>query len=221
MAIEPLKPPETSGGDAAPVVVKAALSTIPVVGGPLVEMFQLLIQPPVERRRAKWMQEVGERLQALAAEGLKIEDLQNNEEFISAVLHATQIAVRTHHQEKIEALKGALESIARGQAPDEAKQYMFFAFIDTMSPLQLQMLALFSAPPVLPGISMGGLSTVLEHGIPELRGNRELYDQLWKDLYARGLVNTDGLHMTMSATGLASRRTTGLGQEFLQFIRAQ
>ncbi len=222
MASEPpLKSPETSGGDAAHTVARAALSAVPVIGGPLVELFQHLVQPPVERRRARWMEEVGERLQALSDEGIKLQDLQNNEEFISAVLHTTQIALRTHQEEKLAALKGALESIARGQAPEDAKQYMFFFLVDTMSPLQLRILALFRAPPPLTGISIGGLSLVLEQGIPELRGKRELYDQLWKELFARGLVNTESLSGTMSANGLTSRRTTGLGEEFLRFIRAQ
>ena len=221
MALEPLQTPDTSGGDAAHIVAKAALSVIPVIGGPAVELFQLLVQAPIERRRTEWMEEVGQRIQRLEAEGLRLADLQNNEQFVSAVLHTTQIAIRTHHHEKIAALQAALVNIARGHAPEEAKQYMFFAFIESTSPLQLQILNLFSAPILPPGMSAGGLSHVLEHNLPELRGRRDLYDQLWKDLYARGLVNTEGLHINMTGNGLASQRTTALGQEFLAFIRAE
>ena len=217
MSSEPI--PKPSKGDVVHALTKAALSTIPVAGGPAVELFQLAVQPPIERRRVKWMEEVGVRLHRLETEGLKLEDLQHNEQFVSAVLQATQIAVRTHNIEKIRALQAALENIARGQAPEEAMQAMFFSFIDSMPALQLQMLAVFSAPQVPPGISIGGLSTVLEHNIPELRGKRDLYDQLWKDLWTRGLVNTEGLNTTMSGNGLASRRTSALGESFLSFIR--
>jgi hypothetical protein len=69
-------------------------------------------------------------------------------------------------------------------------------------------------------LTVGGLSTVLEHSIPDLRNRRDIYDQLWKDLYSRGLVNTEGLHVTMSGSGLATRRTTSLGEALLQFITA-
>ena len=90
--------------------------------------------------------------------------------------------------------------------------------MDQLSEMHLRILKVFSPPESPPGLSMGGLGNVLEHDIPELRGRRELYDQLWRDLYGRGLVNTDGLHVTMSGNGLIQRRTTGLGEALLQLI---
>lgn len=213
--------PKPSRGDAAHAFTKAALSVVPVVGGPAVEIFQWAVQPPIEKRRTQWMEQVGSRLARMEEQGLKLEDLQGNDQFISAVLQATQIAVRTHSDEKLRALQAALENIARNQAPEEALQAMFFSFIDSMPELQLQVLTTFSAPTVPPGLSMGGLSTVLEYNLPELRGKQDLYEQLWKDLYARGLVNTSNLHMTMSASGLAASRTSALGEAFLKFIREQ
>jgi len=54
--------------------------------------------------------------------------------------------------------------------------------------------------------------------MPELRSRRALYDQFWRDLYMRGLVNTEGLNVTMSGAGLAEKRTTALGDQFLWFI---
>ena len=67
---------------------------------------------------------------------------------------------------------------------------------------------------------MGGLSSVLEEAFPSLRGQRAIYDQIWKDLFQRGLVTTEGLHTTMSGHGLVSSRTSELGHEFLRFIQA-
>lgn len=67
-------------------------------------------------------------------------------------------------------------------------------------------------------MSGGGLGHVLENNIPSLRGHRTLYDQLWKDLYLRGLVNTEGLHVTMTGNGLAQSRTSPLGETLLNFI---
>jgi len=33
-------------------------------------------------------------------------------------------------------------------------------------------------------MSSGGLGSVLEHNMPEMRGRRDLYDQFWKDLFS-------------------------------------
>ena len=66
---------------------------------------------------------------------------------------------------------------------------------------------------------MGGLNSVLREAYPALAARRDLYDQIWKDLFSRGLVNTDGLHTMMSGQGLFQRRTTDLGRELLEFVR--
>ncbi len=210
--------PERSKGDAAHAVVKAVLSAVPAVGGPAVELFQYVVQPPLEKRREAWMQEIGEKLQELQAKGLDIGALQKDERFISAVMQASQAALRTHHTEKLEALRNAILNIARGQGPEETTQHLLLSFVDELSEMHLRILKVFRAPEPPPGMSMGGLEHVLEHNIPQLRGQRELYRQLWRDLYARGLLNTDNLGVTMSGRGLAERRTTGLGEQLIQFI---
>lgn len=214
----PTEPPKQSKGDLLHVAVKAGLSAIPVLGGPATELFQLVIQPPLERRRAEWMTAIGEKLKELEENGVKLEQLAENEDFITAAMHASNIALRTHQQEKLDALRNAVLNVAVGQAPDDALQHMFFRWIDSLSPLHLRMLKFFQAPTPPPGLSMGGLSSVLEHSMPELRGQRHIYDQVWKDLYTSGLVNTDGLHVTMSGSGLAQRRTSELGDAFIKFI---
>ncbi len=207
-------------GDAVHALAKAGFSAIPVVGGPAVELFQYVVQPPLEKRREAWMEDVGQRLKELESQGLKLEDLQSNEEFITAVMQASQVALRTHQTEKLAALRNAVLNVAKGQAPEETIQHLFLDYVDSLTERHLQILKIFQAPVPPPGSTMGGLGNVLEHNLPELRGRRELYDQLWKDLYSRGLVNTDSLHGTMSGMGLVQKRTTGLGDEFLKFISA-
>jgi hypothetical protein len=213
-----LSPPKKSKGDAVHTVARAGLSALPVIGGPAVELLQAVIQPPLEKRREAWMEDVGTKLHELEERGLKIEDLQNNEQFISAVLYASQLALRTHRQEKLDALRNAVLNIASGQAPEEALQHIFLNMVDSLTVLHIQVLKVFQAPNPPEHMSMGGLSNVLEHSMPALRGRRGLYDQIWKDLFTRGLVNTEHLHMTMTGSGLASKRTTELADMFLDFI---
>lgn len=172
-----------SKADVTHAIVKAGLSAIPLIGGAAAELFQCVIQPPLEKRREKWMVAVGEKLQELELSGIKLENLQNNEEFVSLVMYATMIALRTHQEEKLSALRNAIANVAIGQAPDEVLQHIFLSLIDTFNSLHLKVLKLFQSPVNTEGLSMGALSHVLENKIPELKNNRELCDLLWKDLF--------------------------------------
>jgi hypothetical protein len=178
----------------------------------------MIIQPPLERRRAAWMERVAEGLKTLEERGLNVENLQQNEDFVSAVMQASQIAIRTHQEKKLEALQNAVLNVASHQAPDDALQLMFLNFIDVFTDWHLLILKLFQAPPAQSGIMAGGLSHVLENAFPALRGRREFYDNVWRDLFLRGLVNTENLHVTMSGGGLAQKRTSEHGDKILAFI---
>lgn len=218
MPNEPSELPSRSSGDIAHAIAKAGLSAIPVVGGPAVELFQFLVQPPLEKRREAWMTDVGQKLLELEAQGMSLPDLQSNEQFVSAVMQASQAALRTHKAEKLAALRNAIINVARGQAPDETVQHLLLSFVDSLSEMHLRILRVFQEPSPPPGLSMGGLGDVLEYNIPELRGRQDLYRQLCRDLYANGLFDTENIGVTMSANGLAQRRVTGLGESLLQFI---
>ncbi len=213
-----IEAPKPTAGDKAHALAKAGLSMIPVVGGPAVELFQHLVQPPLERRRIEWMEQVGQQLLSLEQNGLNRDDLQTNEQFITAVMQASTAVLRTHKAEKLTALRNAVLNIASGQGPEETIQHLLLSFIDEFSEMHLRVLAFADAPKPPQGISAGGLGQVLENNIPALRGQRPLYDQLWRDLYLRGLISTEGLHVTMTGNGLGQSRTTDLGKALLGLI---
>lgn len=210
--------PEPSRGDVAHALTKAGLSAIPVVGGPAVELFQLLVQPPLERRRTAWMEQVGQKLLELEAKGLDLSKLQENEQFITAVMQASSAAIRTHQQAKLDALKNAIIHIAIGEAPEETFQHILLGFIDEFSEMHFRVLAFAHTPLAPGGLAMGSLASVLEDNIPTLRGQNTLYNQIWKDLYVRGLVSTEGLNTTMSGNGLSQSRTSPIGITLLNLI---
>jgi hypothetical protein len=210
--------PKRSAGDVTHALAKAGVSAVPLVGGSAAELFQLVIQPPLEKRRAEWMERVAEGLKKLEERGLDIGSLKDNEEFVSAVMQASQVAMRTHREEKLQALRNAVLNVASGQAPEEALQQMFLNFIDVFTEWHMRLLTLFRAPPSQSGLLAGGLDHVVENAYPELRGQREFYDSVWRDLFLRGLVNTESLHGMMSAGGLAQKRTSRHGDMFLAFI---
>lgn len=158
MTIEPTKP---TTGDVAHALTKAGLSMIPVVGGPAVELFQHLVQPPLERRRNEWMEQVGEKLLSLEQSGLNLGDLQSNEQFITAVMLASTAALRTHKAEKLDALCNAVINIATGHGPEDTIQHLLLSFVVEFSEMHLRVLAFANSTRPAAGISAGGLGHVL------------------------------------------------------------
>ncbi len=104
--------PHRSPGDVAHAATKAILSAIPVIGGPSAELFAFIFAPPLERRRTEWVEtisEVVEELQEKVADVIP-EALSQDEAFITAAIHASQIAMRNHQEEKLEALRNAVRT---------------------------------------------------------------------------------------------------------------
>jgi hypothetical protein len=217
------EPPEASTGDAAHLVTSAVLSVIPGAA----ELFQYFVTPPLEKRRDEWMDEVGKALRDLEKnQGVNLGELQSDDVFVDTLLQASQIASRNSQEEKRSALRNATLNAALSNPPEHSFQQMFLNFVDTFTVWHLRLLNLFSDPQKwsadhnhkFPDLMMGGLSSILESAFPELRGERAFYDQVWRDLYQRGFVNTESLHATMTGQGLVSKRASELGTLFLQFV---
>ena len=49
-----------TAGDKAHLGARTLIAAIPVLGGPALEIFNALILPPIEKRRAEWMKRVSE-----------------------------------------------------------------------------------------------------------------------------------------------------------------
>jgi hypothetical protein len=217
------EPPDHSTGDAAHLVASSMLSIIPGAA----ELFQYVVTPPLEKRRAKWMDEVGQALRDLETnQGINLEELQSNDVFIDTVLHASQIALRNSQKDKHKALRNAILNAALPNPPEQSLQQVFLNLVDTFTLWHIRLLKLFQDPQKwaiennhkFPNLVSGGLSSILESAFPELRGKRAFYDQIWRDLYQTGLVNTDSLYGSISAYGLMSNRTSELGTQFLKFV---
>lgn len=219
------KVPEALAADVGHALLKAGISKLPLVGAPAAELFRLIVSPPLEKRRSEWMQSVGDALRKLEEKmDIVLEELQNNDKFIDAAMDATQIALRTSEKEKLEALQNALLNAALPNSPEEEIQKMFFSFIDLFTVFHIKILELFRNPSsdkygiYFKDITSGPLRLVLEKAFPNLKGKKSFYDQIWKDLYLRGLVSIEGLHGIMSYAGIMTKRTTEMGDAFLDFI---
>jgi hypothetical protein len=221
-----LDPPRQLAGDLAHSTARAIVGMIPG-GSAALEFFNNVIVPPLKRRRQKWMDNVAEAIRELEQNrGVKVEDLQQNESFITTVMQATQIAVRNHEQEKLDALRNAVLNSALPHAPDDSLQEIFLAYVDRFTVWHLRLLAFLHDPKgwfaergrQFPSQMIGALGQILTTAYPELRDQRPLYDLVAKDLWNNGLLNTDGLHAIVSAQGAGASRTSDIGKRFLQFI---
>lgn len=223
-----LTPPQSTRSDVAHAVARGALSLAPIVGGPAVELFNMIVASPLERRRDSWMDAVAVKLRELMErENVTAESLQNNDAFISSILQATQAAAKTHEQEKLDALRNAVLNSALSAAPEETIRQMFIRFVDELTAGHLQILSLFhdasgwfarhNRPRPQYHIA-GSLVRLIADAFPELGGQRTLYELIVSDLNARKLCEAPNVHTNMSGDGAFQKRTTDIGDRFLQFI---
>jgi hypothetical protein len=208
--------------------VEAALSVVPVAGGPLAVLWKQFAGAAYEKRRQAWSEEVSSAINDLL---LRVHDLDaqllgNNDRFLDALAYATATAVTTGQQEKIDALRNAVLNSALPSSISADRQAIFLHYIRDFTASHLKLLKLLADPPAWfeasdrdwPNLYAGGLGSIIEAGIPEFIGQRDLYDQLGSDLAAAGMTNTGGFHTTMTASGLTAGRLTETGKAFLSFI---
>jgi hypothetical protein len=140
---EPSKhtPPKASAADHSHAAGRALLSAIPIGGGAAVEFFNVLITPPIEKRRQQWMTEIASAIDQLQKENAELlPRLQKDTAFHSLLLQASWAAVRNHHAEKLLALKNAVVNSARDAGPSDDLQLLFVRYVDELTPTHLVVL---------------------------------------------------------------------------------
>jgi hypothetical protein len=224
------KAPELSGDDFAYAIVKGAISSIPfpLASGVAAEVLSLIIAPPLAKRQEAWVSSIAQGLVDLQekVEGLKLEDLSNNGTFITMTLQATQVALRNHQEEKLEALRNAVVNSAMPSAPDDDLQSMFLNIVDAMTPWHLRILKFFDEPRELVGRSIlqmeitGVMAEPADVAImmvfPKLNGRMEFIDKIIRDLEAHGLAQVNPKALMLH--GFMDRGTSELGRQFLRYI---
>lgn len=213
--------------DIAYSIVKAGVGSVPIVGAAASEILNLLVTPPLEKRRNEWMENIGERIKELEnKKGIEIESLQDNDIFLDVVLQTTQQALKTSEQEKLDYYKNAILNTAIGEHPELAEIQIFLNLISEYTVWHIKILKLFDNPTdwfeknnlSIPNFMSAGLSSILEIAFPELKGRKDFYDLIWDDLHRAGLHKTGGLHAMMTGSGLMVSRTSEFGKKFLDFL---
>lgn len=216
--------PESDSADTVQALAKAGIAAIPIVGGPLNQILSLVLSPAVARRRDEWFKELTDALDEMEKkiEGFKVENLADNEAFVSAMIQATVIATRTHQREKRKYLRNALVNIAKGMTSDEIKQQVFLNAIEAFTAAHIKALNVLwrggglriswdenSVP-----IMRRTYGAAIEISVPELKGQMILIEAVLADLRNRGFSNLGGPDIGFPQGGLISN----LGIEFLNFV---
>ena len=137
--------PKKTAADVAYGVVKAAVAAAPLVGGSAAEIIGIVFGPPLERRRDKWSQQLADAVNEIikTVSELTPEKLSQSDVFVTTALHASQIAIRTHQDEKLQALKNAVIHASLPGAPTDSIQQIFLNYVDRFTPWHLAILSLF------------------------------------------------------------------------------
>ncbi|SIO34422.1 hypothetical protein SAMN05444166_3948 [Singulisphaera sp. GP187] len=221
------KLPEPTWKDHAHLAARAAISAVPLVGGPALELFNAVIAPPLQNRRDEWVQQMADRLVELEAAGfLKVEDLGTNEEFISTVTQASTIAIRNHRKEKLEALRNAVLNTAAGRSPGDTKREMFLNLVDAFTVDHIRILkTLYEHQRSLKRDefwtdSVQGLANIALERVPELPKEDAVPKIIVSDLCRRELLNWHGETSGPSFQQRDLPIVVPFAQQFLQFIEA-
>jgi hypothetical protein len=200
MAIEPDEKDPTSetAGDKVHRFFRALIGLSPYCSGTLLEIFNSLFVPPIERRRAKWMVKVSEAIAELQDKyDLKIESLAENEHFISMLLHASSIAIKNHQAEKINSLKNILINSASTSNISEDVQFIFLNLINEFTPTHLKIFynirTGFCWSPIVSFRNYNvnlEFSRILIREYSELKGQGDFVYQVINDLISRNLLTT-------------------------------
>ncbi|HUV03541.1 MAG TPA: hypothetical protein VMX94_00370 [Armatimonadota bacterium] len=187
--------PSPTTADTVHTIARAGLCMIPVLGGPVAELFSMILTPPISKRRDKWMESVAEGLRWMEEnmEGLKIEDLSENESFVTTLVQASQIAIRSHQAEKLEALRNVVLNSALPNPPDEDMQLVFLNLVDQFTTWHLRVLKFLDEPRQWCyreniRLSKGRTALGLEGHFQELQEYPGFCKQIPLDLSSHGLV---------------------------------
>jgi hypothetical protein len=204
-----------------------------------------LILSPATKRRDRWIDEyLSKAVQTIAEKAAPsvVENLSNNESFLTVVLQATSIALRNHQKEKLEALKNAIINSGLPNAPNEDLQFMFINFIDSFTVTHLVILDFIEHPldwcqkknltmdnnmlqyrvdysaQDLPRLSESTQNFLMKI-FPGIDNQIYFYDQVLQDLMSKGLVD-GGIGANISLIDLHETvfSTTNLGKLFKQFV---
>jgi hypothetical protein len=213
--------PQADDGDTLRAAIERGIEQVPVFGPATSFVMSRFWVPGATRRLEEWLKEFADDFDR-HCKSCSVENLVQDEAFISASIQAARIAVGTHRKEKREYLRNALLNIAIGKAPDEVKQQMFLNAIEAFTPAHVQALDLIwrAGGVTIPwdgnsiALRQRTYGTAVGLLVPEVAGQPSLIGAIFADLRNRGFSTLGGPDQSFPQGGLM----TNLGVEFMTFV---
>ena len=192
--------------DLAIAVGKAAVSAIPVAGGPLAVLFE-------EFFPGEWERRVSELLTHLSEDFKRVEDQLDeqkvrSEEFFSTFYTSFRLALSTHQKEKIDCYRAIILNSALENSPNEDEQALFIKITDDLTVLHVKILKILKAPELylnenteaakrIGSSSLGSLDHLFRVCLPDYPDDN--IKIAFKDLHNLGLHNTPNVSVMMTS----------------------
>lgn len=184
------------------------------------------VPDPVEKRRADWFNKLSSDLRELSGrmEGFDPKSLGDNEDFITAVMEATPLAIKTHKEAKREAFRNTVLNVAAGHVIDDVLKGRFLQCLDQFSEAHIKVLRILHDPLSHPrvvdaakNVYMGSPMTALGPEFKAQGVEGDILSVVLADLKQERMIG-GGLNVMMSGDSVARKDTTALGDAFLKFI---
>ncbi|MGH1547984.1 hypothetical protein ACRAWB_01915 [Leifsonia poae] len=233
MGLQEFVPPHDPTQDAALAVGFASLTTIPIVGGPVVEIASGLLASRQQQRQHEYNVMLAKTLEDLLreADGWSAEAVLNSDEFMAAYEKTARFAAESESQEHRLRLARAAAQMGDWSPVNKAMRRQMLAWVTEMDDSHVRALKFLDDPRAFiakvdddpsrlphalnPGISLSSLIGEWVY----------LNQPGWADLtrIVSRFLNDNGLaqipsQSTMSVDGALSCHTTELGRSLLHFI---
>ena len=181
--------------DKAHRAVRVAMNMLPF-GGSAIEVFNLLIEPPIEKRRQIWMEQVTDALNYLVSEkSCSVQQLTSNEVFIDVLFKTSSVAMKIHKKEKLSWLKNALINSVIKEFDIDEIETTFLRFIEELTVWHIKVLLFYRIPRNhiterdTVGESEKGMIFYIQKAFPLL--DEDYIKLIWSELRIKSLITLE------------------------------
>ena len=208
------------------IIGKTLLGSVPVVGTLLSTLWNEAVTYTLEQRRKNWEEIIEARLKCIEK---SVDELARNELFITSLLMATPIAIKTCDSQKREYLANAVINSLE-ETVDESKLIIFLSLMDKYTVWHIKFLIFFieladiksdtlqnlkSSSDVWVGVTFTNL---LSSKYPQFTDEQEYVEKILRDLESDGLLLQRAAFGFLKKDTIGGQRFTKLGLDFFNFI---
>lgn len=220
--MEPVGPPPRPGmRDLVRTAADGAINLVPFVGGTASVLLHRLLVPSLERRTNRWLTEVGELLDYLLTRGVDVDALADDDEFVTAVLTASQIALGTSLESKMRRLRNFLGHMALDPTRRDFTTMRLLRLVEELEDEHFALLAWARDPDswnqdhgIQPDPGLGNHLDTAALGLSD-----EVFAMVAGDLGSRGLYRANiNISVTADPTMAALVPLSPLGEALLEMV---